>query len=322
MIRCWWWALVRTNCAKCCSRMQSAAAQEKVLRVNQLDAGELDGALSDVLQHQFLGIFKTLPSSRMLRFKPELKALVRALVWKYSIHASGRTFGQEMLGLNYSLKERHALPLASQHKYFLFVLIVLAEWLQDRLDLLTQWMLPIAIRPSNLQKILNWIFTITNTLSLLNFIVFLIGGRFPFLKERILSLWMVPERPQTLRGMSYEYMNREILWHGFSEFIFFVLPQFNVFALRNWFRRMLHSWKRKQPDHEAITLALKPADFVSCAFCEQPLTMPHVTNCGHVYCYYCLIANCLADSSFPCSVCHTPVNESWSAALWIEQSEM
>ena len=300
--------------------MQSAAAQEKVLRVNQLDAGELDEALSDVLQHQFLSIFETLPSSRILHLKPELKALVRALVWKYSIYASGRTFGQQMLALNYSLKEGHALPLASQHKYLLFVSMVLVEWLQDRTDLLIQWIFP--IRPSHLQKILNWVFTITNTLSLLNFIVFLLVGRFPTLKERILSLWMTPERPQMLRGMSYEYMNREILWHGFSEFIFFVLPQFNVFALRNWFRRELHSWTGKRADHEAITLALKPADFASCAFCEQSPTMPLVTKCGHVYCYYCLRANCLADNSFPCNVCHSPVKESLPAALCVDPSEM
>jgi len=213
----------------------SVAVQERVLRVNQLDAGELDEGLSGILQNQFVDILKVLPSIHVLHLKPEMKALVRALIWKYSIHAHGQTFGQEMLGLNYSQKEGYSLPLASRHKFGLFALMVLAEWLQDRIDSISQYLLP--VRPSDLQKAINWVITVMNTLSLLNFLMFLIGGRFPTLKERVLSLWMVPERPQTLREMTYEYMNREILWHGFSEFIFFVLPHFNVFALRNWLRR-------------------------------------------------------------------------------------
>ena len=298
----------------------SVAVQERVLRVNQLDAGELDEGLSGILQNQFVDIFKVLPSVHLLQFKPELKALVRALIWKYSIHARGQTFGQGMLGLNYSLKDGCTIPLASQHKFVLFALTVMPEWLQDRVDVISQYLLP--FRPSNLQKAMNWVLTVANTLSLLNFLIFLIGGRFPTLRERVLSLWMVTERPQTLRETSHEYMNREILWHGFSEFIFFVLPHFNVFALRNWFRRVTHSWRADKTENEASAITLKPADFLTCSFCELLPTMPHVTNCGHVYCYYCLRANCLADSNFPCSVCSTPVNECLPAAECVDEIEM
>ena len=314
---------IGSNWSKTAFEMQgqsSVAVQERVLRVNQLDAGELDEGLSGILQNQFVDILKVLPSIHVLHLKPEMKALVRALIWKYSIHAHGQTLGQGMLGLNYSLKEGYSRPLVSQHKFGLFALMVLAEWLQDRIDIISEYLLP--VRPSNLQKAINWVLTVVNTLSLLNFLLFLIGGRFPTLKERVLSLWMVPERPQTLRETTYEYLNREILWHGFSEFIFFVLPHFNVFALRNWLRRVVHSLQGDKTENELSTVTLKPKDFLTCSFCEQLPTMPHVTNCGHVHCYYCLRANCLADSNFPCSVCSTPVNEYLPAAECVDQIEM
>lgn len=36
---------------------------------------------------------------------------------------------------------------------------------------------------------------------------------------------------------------------------------------------------------------------------------PYETNCGHVFCYYCLRSNMLANNSFPCPRCGTTVTE-------------
>lgn len=279
------------------------ASLEKVLRVSQLDASELDEELSELLQDQFLNIFNIFPSIRLLQLKPELRALVRFLIWKFSVHMRGKTFGQEMMDLNYSLAERQLVPIAYRHRWLLFTVMVLTGWLRDRIDLIFGTLLPLKLEPSALQRILNGMVTVTKSLSLLNFIVFLLGGRFPTLKERVLGLCMVPEHPQTLREASYEYMNREILWHGFSEFIFFILPHFNLFAMRNWLRSCLTFGKT--PNAQPFPTL----NFTSCAFCDSPPTMPYVTGCGHVYCYYCIRANCLADSGFPCSVCSVPVSK-------------
>lgn len=293
--------------------MKSASSAEKVLRVSQLDAAELDEELTGLLEGQFLNIFKFLPSVHLLRFQPELKALVRFLIWKFSVWSRGQTFGQRMMDLSYTLEGRHSTPITHRYKIYLFVLMVLAEWSKERTDLLSK-VIP-SLSPSTVQKLLNGILTITRTLSLMNFIAFLLRGDYPTLKERLLGLSMVPERPQAPRQMSYGYLNREILWHGFSEFIFFVVPHFNLFVLRNWFRRCLNFRLCRPSDSPTGLTGLRTSDFLNCSFCESPPTMPYTTNCGHVYCYYCLRANCLADREFPCTACGTPVSQFGPARL-------
>lgn len=269
-----------------------STVEELVLRVNQLDTTELDEELYDMLQHQFLEVVKNLPSIQLLKFKPELKLLIRFLIWKYSVYENGYTFGQNMFDLVY--QTRYSMSVTPFHKFALFVMLVVLDWVKERFDLLS---LVLPLRPARLERLLNWILTFIKTFSLFNFIVFLVYGSYPSLKERLLALTMVPTQPQALRSTSYEYMNREILWHGFSEAIFFILPHFNLFTFRNWLRRLL-----ALPGNQGV-------DYSLCAFCECEPTMPHLSDCNHVYCYYCLRGNTIADSAFCCSVCTKPVQQ-------------
>lgn len=278
-------------------------AAESVLRVSQLDATELDDELSSLLQQQFVGIFKSLPLHFMSRFKPELRLFIRWLVWKYSIYESNCTFGQKMMDVHYNASKGG--PITLRHRIGLFLVLVIAEWLKERFDFLLSFVT--RAPPSSVQKTLDIVTACIKSLSLVNFILFLLYGSYPTVKERLLGLTMSPSRPQALRQLSYEYMNREILWHGFSEFIFYILPHFNLFAIRNWLRRSLRHVK----DRDATDLQV--ANFDKCSFCEGSPSMPRVAECGHVYCYYCLRANCLADSNFPCSICSRPVHK-WTAA--------
>lgn len=267
---------------------------EKVLRVSQLDSTELDDDLLSVLQEQLLGVFKVLPSTRPLQFKPELRAALKVLLWWYSVRNSGRTFGQDMLDVQYCTCNDVRRPATAGKKLGLLLLSVGVEWAGERFHALGSALAP-GLRPGQLQSLLGWITAAVNLLSLLNFTLFLLRGHYPTLLDRLLGLQLAPTKPQTLRTLSYGFMNQEILWHGFSEFVFFVLPRLNLFAVRNWLRRVAMSL--------SATPVTVPADFSRCAFCEHPPTLPQLSACGHVYCYYCLRANCMADSSFPCCAC-------------------
>lgn len=263
-----------------------------MLRVNQLDACELDDNISDILQYQFLQIFTPFQSIRIHRFEPELKALVRFLIWKFSLGTDNSSFGQRMLSLAYKSEQVTFLK-----KGGLFFAFVIAEWLVDRCD----WLVSKFPNLTSLQHLLDHSRIVLKTLSLFNFTVFLIRGCYPTLKERLLGLTIAPTTPQTLRDISHSYLSREILWHGFSEFLFFVMPQLNLFSLWNWARRMCSI-----RTHHDCRL---------CAFCESPPTLPHLSQCGHTYCYYCLKANLKADANFPCCACNelveicTPASE-------------
>lgn len=263
---------------------------ETVLRVSQLDATELDDDLLSVLQEQLLSIFKVLPSTRLLQFKPELRAALKAVLWCYSVRTMGQTYGQEMLDIQYSTEAARTTRLSVRHKLTLLVVGVGVEWIKERFHVVGSLISP-RVAPRQLENLLGYLSATVNAISLLNFTVFLLWGRYPTLQERIAGLLMAPSTPQTLRNLSYDYMNREILWHGFSEFIFFILPHFNVFAVRNWLNRV------------ALSPSSQPTDHSVCVFCEKTPTRPSVTQCGHVYCYYCLKANCMADKQFSCSAC-------------------
>jgi len=52
--------------------------------------------------------------------------------------------------------------------------------------------------------------------ALASFIVFLCNGRYRSLADRVLSMRMVPSRRLTNREVSYEFMNRQMVWHSFT----------------------------------------------------------------------------------------------------------
>ena len=253
---------------------------EAVLRVNQLDACELDENITDILQQHFLNIFKPFQSLFLHQFGPELKAFIRFLVWKFSLGDENSTFGQRMLNLSYGTG--NSAHLSSLQRGGLFFSFVLVEWISERCD----WFMK--------TRTLQYCTSAVKTLSLLNFVVFLIHGCYPTLKERIFKLKIVPTTPQSLRTVNHGYLTREILWHGFSEFVFFILPHINFFTLRNLARRLLNI--KTSSDHSDV-----------CSFCEGIPTLPHIADCGHLYCYYCLQANLQADTRFPCCTCSKQV---------------
>lgn len=271
---------------------------ESVLRVSQLDACELDENIAAILQHQFLEIFRIIESAHIHQLRPELEAFVRFLVWKFSLQTANSTFGQRMLSLTYITEK--SKPLTFFQNGGLFISFILVEWLRERCG----WLITKFPGLFAVQRLLDYSTTALKTLSLLNFVVFLVQGHYPTLKERILGLTMASTSPQSIQEISHSYLTREILWHGFSEFVFFLLPHLNIFSLRNWARRVLKT--------------SAPSDPNQCSFCETPPTLPHFSDCGHLYCYYCLRANLMPDTKFPCYVCNkvvstcTPASEATS----------
>jgi len=98
-------------------------------------------------------------------------------------------------------------------------------------------------------------------------------------------------------------MTRELLWHGFAEFVFFLLPLINIHKLKNLIVRRFSS---------PASLVKQPSIKVAChecGICNEPPTAPHQGQCGHVFCYYCIKANSLADPSFPCPLCGAAVGD-------------
>jgi len=59
--------------------------------------------------------------------------------------------------------------------------------------------------------------------------------------DRILRLRLVPASSHTRREVSFAYLNRQLVWHAFTEFLLFLLP---LVGIARWRRIMSRSWKQ------------------------------------------------------------------------------
>lgn len=90
-------------------------------------------------------------------------------------------------------------------------------------------------------KITQSITTVHTAASFLSFLVFLVNGRYRTLTDRILRMRLSPPSTQVSREVSFEYLNRQLVWHAFTEFLLFLLPLVGISRWRRWLSRF---WRR------------------------------------------------------------------------------
>ena len=276
-------------------------AEQRALRVSQLDASELDSELLDVLSTQFKNIFKHFQPGFWVKVAPELRAALRYMLWRYTVKCNEASVGQQLLGLRYTSEAHHngtsSQWMSSKQKVLFGLLTILGPWLQERAVDLAVWTREVPYI-SILWTLLDKSERFWKLASLLNFLVFLRQGYYQFLVERLIGIRAVYPRRTGLRQVSFEYMDREMLWHGFAEFLFFILPLINVRKIKNVVTRLLLSHVG-QPSHGGRV----QQDCRECAACDDWPTNPHEMGCSHVFCYVCLQGNYLADPGYVCPVC-------------------
>jgi peroxin-2 len=165
----------------------------------------------------------------------------------------------------------------------------------------------------------------------MSFLVFLVNGRYRTLLDRILRLRLAPPTSQVSREVSFEYLNRQLVWHAFTEFLLFVLPLVGISRWRRWLSRawrktksIMQSGSAEEEDHKKGELFFLPER--TCAICYQDqnstltseteilaatgggasggvigsaqtdITNPYETiPCGCIYCFVCLASRLEAE---------------------------
>ncbi|CAB3243304.1 unnamed protein product [Arctia plantaginis] len=98
---------------------------------------------------------------------------------------------------------------------------------------------------------------------------------------------------------------RELLWHNFIELIGTTIALINIFGLKRKLSSLLkYVWWRK---HVRSSVAGNKATMTIntvCACCGNNPVLPHTMGCSHIFCYYCLSANKIADQEFACPKCY------------------
>lgn len=210
-------------------------------------------------------------------------------------------------------------------------------------------------------RITAYLSTIHSVAALVSFLVFLVNGRYRTLIDRILHLKLVAPTGQMSRQVSFEYLNRQLVWHAFTEFLLFFLPLLGISRWRRWLSRALRKAKAlarmNGRDHDEEVSKKGELAFLperTCAICyrdqnpsstmeseviaitstsggvvgsaQTDVTNPYQTTvCGCVYCFVCIATKLEAEDGegFVCLRCGELVKECrpWAGDV-IEQSKM
>ncbi|XP_076014018.1 peroxisome biogenesis factor 2 isoform X2 [Genypterus blacodes] len=298
-----------------------------VLRINQLDALELDAALEQLLWSQFSQCFQYCRPGLLTPLEPELRALLQLLLWRFTLYSGSSTVGQSLLSLRYHNAHSSSSvyrPLTRGQKLGMALLAVGPRWLQER-----SHNLPLCLGFSSgglvsegaasflqqgLKRSLTLISGVVQLASLINFLVFLRKGRHPVLAERIVGARAVFSKPNVTREVAYQYMNRELLWHGFAEFLIFLLPLINTKKVK----ATLYSTLFGAAGTEVGGAREGGQGWKECGLCGEWPTMPHTVGCPHVFCYYCIKSHTIADAYFTCPRCGTEAGRPKPARVEVE----
>eukprot|EP00741_Cyanophora_paradoxa_P010928 tig00020553_g10565.t1 len=280
------------------------------LRVNQLDALKLESELVSILKAQFGRIFRMFEAGAVERWQAELDAGICFLIFLCSVWRDLPLPGDKLQNLRFESGRGGGGKPGRLQKLAYAALAVGARWVWSRASAVSTargW----GERPEGdwrlrAYRAMNGLESAARAAALLNFFSFLRSGRYRGLPERVAGLRLVPATPGALRRISFEFMNRQMVWSEFTELMLFVLPLVNTARLRSF---VLSRLRRGQAG-PASSAADPLGD--GCALCGAPadeVSMPHAANpCGHVFCYYCIRSALAAGGkSASCGRCGAPV---------------
>ncbi|KAF0028215.1 hypothetical protein F2P81_019302 [Scophthalmus maximus] len=258
--------------------------QSPVLRITQLDAFELDSALEQLVWTQFSQCFQNFRPGLLTPLEPELRALLHLLLWRFTLYSGSATVGQSLLSLRYhstlSSSPRYR-PLSRRQKLGLALLTAGPRWLQERSHSLLLCLgtssggaaseRDNSLLQRGLRSFLTLVSGVAQLASLINFLVFLRQGRHPVLAERIVGARAVFSKPNVVRDINYQYMNRELMWHGFAEFLIFLLPLINTGKLKAAVSSIVFGRQSATGEGMREERGL----WKECGLCGEWPTMPH-----------------------------------------------
>ncbi|XP_076451730.1 peroxisome biogenesis factor 2-like isoform X2 [Babylonia areolata] len=271
----------------------------------RLDAHELDQEIQNLTKLQFTSLFKYFQTGFLAQYDPEITALLRLLLWKFTLSSSDQTVGQRLLGIRYAQRKTGGVDsgpwISPRQKVIFAILYIACPWFQQRVSTILKT-LRLQSWEMEVEPCLRWTEAVVKVGALINFLVFLRQGVYLSMLERLVGMSAQFPRRQSIRQVSFDYMTRELLWHGFSELLLFLLPLISIQRIKNtalrWFA------PRTLSSHASHRLHSR-ADLMACVVCGDWPIHPHSISCHHVFCYFCIVSNLKADPGYTCPVCGT-----------------
>ncbi|KAI5780000.1 Pex12 amino terminal region-domain-containing protein [Geopyxis carbonaria] len=286
--------------------------ERPAFRVGQLDTELLDEELLDLLKGQLWGGLKYFRPALKENYEPELLLLLRAALFKLTIWDHNASYGAALQNLRYTDARKSGTidhPPSAAQKGLYGLVTVGGRYLHSRLNLfLLNHSGPgeSTKLTTKLSKLIDMAGSIHSVLTLVSFTAFLLTGHYRTLLDRILRMRLVTPDRTVSREVSFEYLNRQLVWHAFTEFLLFVLPLLRIGRWRRWWGRFI---RRVRSDGGAEGETKGELSFLperTCAICYKEtdaesagaglgggratdVTNPYeAVECGHVYCYVCI----------------------------------
>lgn len=309
--------------------LASREGTRPAFRVGQVDAELLDEDLLSQLRDQVGEAFKYFGGNIKDDWSAEILLALRAVLFKLTIWDHDATYGAALQNLKYTDARRDGPVLTPPSKWqkSLYGLVTvggkygwtkLENWLIDK-DNGYDEPSPTVRR---LSAITSRLTTLHSVAAFASFLVFLLHGRYRTLLDRVLKMRLAAPTSQVSREVSFEYLNRQLVWHAFTEFLLFVLPLVGINRWRRWLNR---TWRKTKEivrggGSAESSSAEKKGEYAflperTCAICYQDqnsattetevlaaaastgvvgsaqtdITNPYETiPCGCIYCYVCL----------------------------------
>ena len=230
------------------SILHTSEGTRPAFRVGQVDAELLDEELLELLKGQVGEALKYYGSHLRDEWSQEILLALRAVLFKLSIWDNDASYGASLQNLKYTDARKNGAALADPTKwqkglYGLFTVFGRYGW-----DKWESWLADQEggyVAPSDRVQLLSRLTTFASTThsiaAFASFLVFLVNGRYRTLTDRILRLRLASPINQVNREVSFEYLNRQLVWHAFTEFLLFLLPLVGISRWRKWLSRV---WKR------------------------------------------------------------------------------
>ncbi|RSL43683.1 Peroxisomal biogenesis factor 2 [Fusarium sp. AF-6] len=328
-------------------------------RVGQVDAELLDVELLDILKDQVCEGLKYFGGGHLHDdWSAEIMLALRAVLFKLTVWDHDATYGAALQNLKYTDARREGpiLKAPSKAQKSLYGLVTVfgnyawtrwEDWLLEHDDGYDE---P-SPRVKRLSRLTSTLSTVHSAAACVSFLIFLLHGRYRTLLDRVLRMRLAPPTSQVSREVSFEYLNRQLVWHAFTEFLLFVLP---LIGIQRWRRWLTRTWRKtkdiirtgpeegSKPNGEYAFLPER-----TCAICYQDqndtatseteilaaaassgvigsaqtdITNPYETiPCGCVYCFVCLATRLEREEGegWTCLRCGEHVRECkpWSGDL-------
>lgn len=291
-------------------------------RVSQLDAYILDNELFSLLKQQLSDTFQLLSNNRWsFNQHPELWSLgLKLLIFKLTTLKTGSSYGLKLQNLK--LSDSKTGKIAGLSTRYLLLASIIGDYLFKRFQSYLYALEPSGSSRENgvISRIKEFLIAhktevlkktedAVKVVELLNFVLFLVQGRYPSILHRVLGISITPVVADLLKfngdNVNFEFQNRQLVWNVMTEFLVFILPLLQLRKLRRALRLMLPVKGGKN----AMVTGASPTPLTTrfsnlpqshCAICievtEQSgikaastlVTNAYVTNCGHIFCYVCL----------------------------------